>query len=813
MNFSIAGRKRKYAYSAPVTFGNSSSSDSELPIPRIEGISESQAGTKVPRPDGSAAANRIPRPDGNKVPQPDGIDAGKRKHTVDDAAGRLDVSAPPANVENVENVLSTPHNDRSTLRIHSNLLELCEGSDDDSDIEDIGETIKNTDDFNTILNELSNQWIEAEINHHVSKACSDEFWKIAHQWFFRLMTCKQKQKIKRKVPQFTHIRRQLYDSKTPKVNLDITYQEKDTGEVHVVRDVEATPVSKYPANKFTKLYEVASVPVSEIIKIHELKCPNANKNAQLSLDGVSESKSTSVSMDVFSMKLRACRTIYPCRIVRPLGRFKVNNGEHFKKLCEDLKTNGIDIDKIVADNPKRSDLRCCKLFNSYYPCEYCFSKGTRTQTSGSVQKQKDLAEKIKIQTREITEKIALLQKQPQSEIRDENIALLTNVKNEIAKNTVKYSHQIVWPHTSQHGDLRTREDVLDIVQKIESGAKLTIDDCKGVIARSHLLDIRDFDYVHDLPAEYMHSGCLGLIKRLVELTFQVGENRPRITKRKLSSPAKFNILISKIKVTKETSRRVRELDFAVYKAQEFRNLSLYFFPIIIECIEENANERHLWLYLAYMFRACTLPNTEYDSEFHEKFVKICMEQFYITYENLFGIINCTYSVHVICSHLPEIRGKDPLTSNSAFVFENFYGLMRDCYVPGTNSTLKQIFKKVLLKNTIAKHLCEAPVTITTHETAMERNNLIYTYKEKKYCIYKVMDINNEKEVFICKRVGKYPVTYDYLPVQLDWNSVGVFKQGGVLDELVEVEMNDVAGKVMVVQDNLITCPRNVLREK
>lgn len=130
--------------------------------------------------------------------------------------------------------------------------------------------------------------------------------------------------------------------------------------------------------------------------------------------------------------------------------------------------------------------------------------------------------------------------------------------------------------------LRTKAEILSIVAKIESGDPImSPDELKGIVSRSLLLDIENFHCVFDLPGEYMHGTCLGLIKRLTELTFAVGENRYRVTKRKLTPPSKFNELMSKIKVTHEFPRRIRELDFAVMKAVEFRNLSLFYFPIII----------------------------------------------------------------------------------------------------------------------------------------------------------------------------------------------------------------------------------------
>ena len=212
-----------------------------------------------------------------------------------------------------------------------------------------------------------------------------------------------------------------------------------------------------------------------------------------------------------------------------------------------------------------------------------------------------------------------------------------------------------------------------------------------------------------------------------------------------------------------------------------------------------------------MLRACLLPENEY-SLVDEADIIYCMEIFYNIYEQIFGLINCTYSVHVVCSHLPAIRGKDPLTSTSAFSFESFYGEMRGCFVPGTQSTAKQIMKKVLIKHALGNHRCESPITITAHESPLESNNMIYVFEKKQYLMYQVVDINAATNVLTCKRQGKYDCQMTDCP-SLNWKDVGVFRKGGLLDEKVSINMSSVSGKVLKVHNYLITCPNNILREK
>ena len=140
--------------------------------------------------------------------------------------------------------------------------------------------------------------------------------------------------------------------------------------------------------------------------------------------------------------------------------------------------------------------------------------------------------------------------------------------------------QLTWPASTMEGELRTIDNILAITNEIEENPqilKTSPDFCKGIKGRSLLLNQPFFNLIKDSPSEYMHIVCLGIVKRMVELCFKVGETRTRNTKRPLSDPKLFNELIKAIQVVREFSRRCRNLDFGVMKAAEFRNLLIFFF--------------------------------------------------------------------------------------------------------------------------------------------------------------------------------------------------------------------------------------------
>lgn len=435
--------------------------------------------------------------------------------------------------------------------------------------------------------------------------------------------------------------------------------------------------------------------------------------------------------------------------------------KHLNLVVNDLiNAEKFALKHFVGDNPKRARAKMVLNHASLFPCEYCFCVGTRL--------------KINIGT---------------------------------SKNTTK----IVWPASSRHAQPKTSEAVLDIINEIEENPNMNRHDKKGVVGRSCLFNIPNFDFVRDAPAEYMHNSCLGVVKRMLELTFNVGEKRTRVTKRKLSSTEEFNKCMAETKVTRESSRRARKLDFSVMKAQEMRNILIMFFPHVLQCIESNAKERKLWLLLVFMIRSCTLPTEEFLPYHLEALAEVCPE-FYELYEKLFGQVNCTYNTHVVSSHLVEMRAHGPLTLTSAFGFEAFYGEMRHAFAPGTQSTLKQIFEKILLKRSISHHQCENTLYFSAKDTPLECNSLVYSFKHNEHKMYKIIAV--EKNNLLCYPQGRYECSFPEVNnLNLNWASIGVYNRGGLSETPVIVPKSDISGKLLLVGDYLITCAKNVLNEK
>lgn len=326
------------------------------------------------------------------------------------------------------------------------------------------------------------------------------------------------------------------------------------------------------------------------------------------------------------------------------------------------------------------------------------------------------------------------------------------------------SRTLYWPASTFNGPLRTLQGIQEITDKIvNSENEIPRHEAKGFTGKSILLFQPNFHLVENMPAEYMHIVCIGVVKRLTELTFAVGEIRQRVTKRKLCDPKDFNEMIRLVKLAKEFSRRCRNLDFSVMKASEFRNLLIFHFPIVIQCIgDEYKAEQNVWLDLVFVIRACVISNAEFD-KIDKKLITNCCKHCYVNYEKLYGAKNCTFSIHTVLSHLLLIRGKSPLPARSAFCFESFYAEMKNLFCPGTISPLKQVLQNTIMKRKIANHQCEKKRKFQPKpmKENKQNNHSIYTLSETGHNLYTIIS-SNDDGTFTCFKQGKFNVSFNML---------------------------------------------------
>ena len=154
---------------------------------------------------------------------------------------------------------------------------------------------------------------------------------------------------------------------------------KITGIIVKEENLSEFPKLKY-GNKaeWMLLYEISSVNLSDIIQCNEKLHPNIQHEDYkliISNDGVPESKSSSISLDVISVKFTHCKTIFPWKILRTQKGFKLSAKEYFEPCIQDIIREKICVILFVLDAPKRAFIIYQKSHSGYFSCDYCLAEG------------------------------------------------------------------------------------------------------------------------------------------------------------------------------------------------------------------------------------------------------------------------------------------------------------------------------------------------------------------------------------------------------------------------------------------------------
>ena len=156
-----------------------------------------------------------------------------------------------------------PHNSETIAQVHNEdqnsdtYEEPNYDNETDSDVDE-EEPIPTINTFQTILEELSKEWLLIEMGHNVSKRASDLFWDVAKRLFHELV--ENMTSTNCKIPSFTHLRRRLCTKYCPEIAIKVAYKHRETEEI-TVKDVSQIPVSEFRKPLYEPLFEIASVKV------------------------------------------------------------------------------------------------------------------------------------------------------------------------------------------------------------------------------------------------------------------------------------------------------------------------------------------------------------------------------------------------------------------------------------------------------------------------------------------------------------------------------------------------------------------------
>ena len=255
------------------------------------------------------------------------------------------------------------------------------------------------------------------------------------------------------------------------------------------------------------------------------------------------------------------------------------------------------------------------------------------------------------------------------------------------------------------------------------------------------------DMVLDFPIDYMHSVCLGVVKRMIEFwTHGIAH----IKRAALSAGQKhiINQNLEKLKrhVPSCFARKPRTLtDVPRWKATEFRTFLLYTGPVVLDGIlSEKYYDHFMLLSLGISILICpSLSKTDADfaGALLKKFVSDC------------PLIYCpefvVYNVHSLVHLSALVKRHGCLDSFSAFKFENHLQTIKKM-VRTTTKPLAQVVKR-------SSEHASLPVNLTMKtKTISERapdNVFIVSSGRKELCV-EVCQYHPRRQLCVCTVYGR-----------------------------------------------------------
>jgi hypothetical protein len=308
-----------------------------------------------------------------------------------------------------------------------------------------------------------------------------------------------------------------------------------------------------------------------------------------------------------------------------------------------------------------------------------------------------------------------------------------------------------------------------------------------------------------LPTEYMHLVALGVAKKVLYLLLGFRKDGG-LSRNKHEVVQKLNTSLRNIKTPSEFSRRTRDFKVAHWKAEEYRNMLLFFFPLLLPYLDDE--ERSLWLLLVYSVRAYVLPEDDFERTKDVLQVPTAIGNFGSLFHKMFGSKNCSYNIHVF-SHLSLLRQHGPLNSTSSFRFESFLAIIKDNFRVGTPNVTKQIFENMFLSLAVRNHVCRPSFHINVKVTSRTDDTLVRAYGNW----FKAVKFTRNDEV-MCAAITAKPAFFGEIDgLSFNFGNVGVFTDfviGQVAD--VCIPLCDVSSKGIIVGEYIMECPYNVAFE-
>lgn len=194
--------------------------------------------------------------------------------------------------------------------------------------------------------------------------------------------------------------------------------------------------------------------------------------------------------------------------------------------------------------------------------------------------------------------------------------------------------------------------------------------------------------VSQIPYEYMHLVCLGVVRKVLTLWIS---GKPKYLKLSANETINISKNLENLRpfFCSDFNRRPRTLaELPRWKATEFRQFILYSCTVVLRKIPQPYLNHFMSLHCA-IFILCSESLLQDFGKYADSLLKYFVKQF----PRLYGKENLSYNVHGLLHVYDDVQNFGNLDAYSAFSFENYLGQIKKLVRSG-NLPLSQVCRRL-----------------------------------------------------------------------------------------------------------------------
>lgn len=223
--------------------------------------------------------------------------------------------------------------------------------------------------------------------------------------------------------------------------------------------------------------------------------------------------------------------------------------------------------------------------------------------------------------------------------------------------------------------------------------------------------------------DYLHSMCLGVIKRFVHLwisNLKDNKNKPWYIGGKIAVVnSRLSRVLPPIEITRTPCKEYLDKT-TFWKAHEYKAFALYYYPVL----EGILPEPYFSHFAFFSHGLYILLQEEVDLESVQKTRRL-LDHFVAESETLYGRIHTTYNLHLTTHLCQSVQDWGCLWASSTFVPEWFNGQLQSM-VHGTQAPVEQMASTFLIRSAVRDEVIDLMKTVQLPKNIINLfNNLLH----------------------------------------------------------------------------------------